>query len=285
MRGKIPLVSCAVAAVLGVAAGVQPEIRTAVATAEEGPTTRERLVAAFADQTWPTPRPGSWTPARPAPDGLPPVIRRINTQEKVVFLTIDDGYEYDAEFVEIVRREKVPILTFLTSTYVKGYGQYFWALRNAGSQMENHTVSHPNLAGLALEGQKKQICGASDTIAQQYGRRPQILRPPFGSMNEITRQAARDCGIKSILMWTSEFYNGTTSPSGVHNQFVHGDGGTNVIKPGDVILMHYRKGLAADFRWILQQIRQAGFRPAAVENYLPRSLGGNAPDPAPKPAG
>lgn len=45
--------------------------------------------------------------------------------------------------------------------------------------------------------------------------------------------------------------------------------------------MHYRKGLAHQFQMILGWIRQAGFRPAAVENYLPKSLGGNVPD---KPA-
>ena len=45
--------------------------------------------------------------------------------------------------------------------------------------------------------------------------------------------------------------------------------------------MHYRKGLAGQLKMILTWIEQAGFRPAAVENYLPRSLGGNAPDKPP----
>ncbi|MFD0687004.1 polysaccharide deacetylase family protein [Actinomadura fibrosa] len=274
MRGKTPVIAMVAAGVLGVAAGGWPVLRAQAG--DGGPSTRTQLSAALADQTWAKPKPGSWTMPQPSKDGLPPVINHIDTQDRVVFLTIDDGYTYDAEFVNLVRKERVPILTFLTSTYIKGEGQYFWAMRNAGSQMENHTVTHPNMATLPPEAQKKQICDASEAITQQYGRRPQVFRPPFGSFNETTRKVARECGIKSIMLWSAEFYNGTSGPGVGFNGFARGDGGKG-FKPGDIILMHYRKGLAQQFQMILGWIRQQGFRPAAVENYLPVSLGGNAP--------
>ena len=277
MLGKMPVVATVAAGVIGVAAGAWPTVRGTAST-PEGPSMRTRLGQVLADRRWPAPRPGSWTPPEPAPDGLPPVIRSITTQDKVVFLTIDDGYEYDPEFVNLVRKEQVPIMTFLTSQYVKGQGQYFWALRNAGSRMENHTVRHLNMALQTPEKQKQEICDASDTIARQYGRRPEIFRPPFGSMNETTRRVAKECGIKSILLWSAEFYNGTTGPNVGYNGFARGDGPGKHFRPGDIVLMHYRKGLAQQFTMILGWIRQQGFRPAAVENYLPKSLGGNAPD-------
>ncbi|MFE9101498.1 polysaccharide deacetylase family protein [Actinomadura geliboluensis] len=272
MRGKTPVIAMVAAGVLGVAAGGWPVV-TAQA-GDSGPSTRSQLAAVLGDQRWPTPKPGSWTMPKPAANGLPAVISRIETQERVVFLTIDDGYTYDSEFVNLVRKEKVPIMTFLTSTYIKGQGQYFWAMRNAGSPMENHTISHPNMATLGAEAQKKEICGASDAIQAQYGRRPEVFRPPFGSYNQTTLQVAKQCGIKSVLLWSAEFYNGTTGPGVGFNGFARGDGGKG-FKPGDIILMHYRKGLAQEFQMILGWIKQAGFRPAAVENYLPKSLGGN----------
>ncbi|MCP9954921.1 polysaccharide deacetylase family protein [Actinomadura madurae] len=279
MRGKTPVIAMVAAGVFGVAAGGWPVV-TAPFGGDSGPSMRTQLAAVLGDQRWQTPKPGSWTMPAPAANGLPPVINHIETQDRVVFLTIDDGYTYDSEFVNLVRKEKVPILTFLTSTYIKGQGQYFWAMRNAGSQMENHTVSHPNMATLGAEAQKKQICDSSDEIQKQYGRRPQIFRPPFGSFNQTTLQVAKECGIKSVLLWSAEFYNGTTGPGVGRDGFARGDGGKG-FKPGDIILMHYRKGLAHQFQMILGWIRQAGFRPAAVENYLPKSLGGNVPD---KPA-
>ncbi|WP_240487370.1 polysaccharide deacetylase family protein [Actinomadura flavalba] len=274
----MPVTATAVAVAAGVVAAGWPVV--VAPAADKGPSTRTVLAGTLGDRRWETPKPGSYTVPKPAPDGLPAVLSRIETQDKVVFLTIDDGYEYDPEFVRLVRAEKVPILTFLTTTYVKGQGQYFWALRNAGSQMENHTVGHPNMAQLAPEAQKKQICDASATIETAYGRRPTMFRPPFGSYNETTRKMAGECGIKSILLWSAEFYNGTSGPGVGFNGFARGDGGKG-FKPGDIVLMHYRKGLAEQFRTILGWIREQGYRPAAVENYLPRSLGGNAPDPAP----
>jgi peptidoglycan/xylan/chitin deacetylase (PgdA/CDA1 family) len=276
MPGKTPVIAMVAAGVFGVAAGGWPVV-TAGLGGGSGPSMRTQLASVLDDQRWATPKPGSWTMPKPAPNGLPPVIKNIETQERVVFLTIDDGYTYDSEFVNLVRKEKVPILTFLTSTYIKGQGQYFWAMRNAGSRMENHTVTHPNMATLSAEAQKKEICDSSDAIQKQYGRRPQVFRPPFGSYNQTTLQVAKDCGIKSVLLWSAEFYNGTSGPGVGYNGFARGDGGKG-FKPGDIILMHYRKGLAQEFQMILGWIRQAGFRPAAVENYLPRSLGGNAPD-------
>lgn len=275
MRGKTPVITMVAAGVLGVAAGGWP-VATALA-GDSGPPMRTQLASVLGDQKWATPKPGSWTIPEPSKDGLPTVIKSIKTQDRVVFLTIDDGYTYDAEFVNLVRKEKVPIMTFLTSTYIKGQGQYFWAMRNAGSVMENHTVSHPNMATLGPDAQKKEICEASDQIAKQYGRRPEILRPPFGSFNETTREMAKECGIKSILLWSAEFYNGTSGPGVGFNGFARGDGGKG-FKPGDIVLMHYRKGLAQQLQMILNWIEQAGFRPAAVENYLPKSLGGNVPD-------
>ncbi|MBA9006550.1 MULTISPECIES: polysaccharide deacetylase family protein [Thermomonospora] len=281
MRGKIPLVACLVAAVLGVGAGTGPEVRTQAA-ADTDPALRDDLTALLADREWPRPKPGTWTVEQAAdiPRGAVPTIRRINTKDKVVFLTIDDGYEYDPEFVRIVRERRIPIMTFLTTTYVKGQGQYFWALRRAGSRMENHTVDHPALNTLPLEAQRQQICGASAAIAQQYGRRPVFLRPPFGAMNELTQQAAKDCGIKLIMLWNTEFYNGTTGPGVGFNGFARGDGQGRGFQPGDIVLMHYRKGLAQQMQMILGWIEQQGFRAAAIENYIPRSLGGNAPDNA-----
>ncbi len=275
MRGKTPVIAMVAAGVFGVAAGGWPVL--AAQAGDSGPSMRTQLTSVLGDQKWATPKPGSWTMPKPSPDGLPPVVSRIETGERVVFLTIDDGYTYDSEFVNLVRKEKVPIMTFLTSTYIKGQGQYFWAMRNAGSPMENHTITHPNMATLSAEAQKKEICGASDAIHTQYGRRPEVFRPPFGSFNQTTRQVAKECGIKSVLLWSAEFYNGTTGPGVGYNGFARGDGGKG-FKPGDIILMHYRTGLAQELQMILGWIRQAGFRPAAVENYLPKSLGGNAPD-------
>ncbi|GAA3216644.1 polysaccharide deacetylase family protein [Actinocorallia longicatena] len=282
MRAGFPLLSSVLAAVVAVAAGVWPALRVTAFDGLSGAKMEKETASPFAGKTWPKAAPGSFTPAPAATDGLATVVTRIQTQEKVVFLTIDDGYEYDADFVKMVRDQGVPIMTFLTTVYVPQHGPYFWSLQHAGSAMENHTVNHKDLKSLGPEGQKTEICGASDTIEKVYGRRPTTFRPPFGSYNDITRRVVGECGMKSVILWSAEFCNGATvcSPNRKENEFVRGDGGTG-FKPGDIILMHYRKGLAQQFGMLLDWIKQAGYRPAALQEYLPVRLGGNAPDAQP----
>jgi peptidoglycan/xylan/chitin deacetylase (PgdA/CDA1 family) len=276
MHQRIPLIACLIAGMLGVSAAAWPEIKTRTLR-PAGPPMHVTLTAAFADHQWPRPRPGSWQPPRPSADGLPPVIRQITTQDKVVFLTIDDGWEHDPQLVDIVRSRRVPIMTFLTDQAAKGAYQYFWALKQAGSPIEDHTISHPNMPFLPLAEQRRQICQSADIIARQYGRRPRLFRPPFGSYNQLTRQAARDCGIQALLIWTAEFYNGTRSPAGGYNAFIRADGGTG-FRPGDIVLMHFRPGVGRDFATILDWIHRQGYRPAPLQDYLPISMGGTAPN-------
>jgi peptidoglycan/xylan/chitin deacetylase (PgdA/CDA1 family) len=281
MHGRLPLIACVVAGMLGVSAAAWPEIRTR-ALARPGPSIDTNLTAAFADQQWPKPRPGSWLPPRPSGDGLPPVIRQITTRDKIVFLTIDDGWEHDPQLVGIIRRGHVPIVTFLTDQAASGNYQYFWALKKAGSPIEDHTISHPDMAALSMAAQREQICRSADIIAREYGRRPRLFRPPFGAYTQATLRAARDCGIKALLIWTAEFYNGTRSPGGEYDGFARADGGTG-FRPGDIILMHFRPGIGKDFAMLLSWIRRQGYRPAPLLEYLPLSMGGDAPNMAAKP--
>ena len=45
--------------------------------------------------------------------------------------------------------------------------------------------------------------------------------------------------------------------------------GEHVIKPGDIILMHFRKRFPDDFIAILRAIHRAGLTPALLEDYIP----------------
>ncbi|HEX6469274.1 MAG TPA: polysaccharide deacetylase family protein [Streptosporangiaceae bacterium] len=280
MSGRIPLIASLVAGTLGVSAAAWPEIMTHTVD-RPGPSMRTALTAAFADHRWPPPRPGSWRPPRPGAAGLPPVIRQITTRDKVVFLTIDDGWTRDPRFVEIVRRQRIPIMTFLTDQAARGGYEYFWALKQAGSPIEDHTISHPDMALLPLAEQRRQICATADSIERRYGRRPRLFRPPFGAYNQLTLRAARDCGIGALVTWTAEFYNGTRSPAGRYDAFIRADGAAG-FRPGDIILMHFRPGAGRDLARILGWIRGQGFRPAPLQDYLPAALGGDPPNPAAK---
>ncbi len=137
---------------------------------DSGPSMKTQLASVLGDQKWATPKPGSWTmpkpPQRPARDRqphrdagegrLPHHRRRLHLRLRVRGPRPQgEGSDHDVPDLDLHQRP----------------GQYFWAMRNAGSPMENHTINHPNMATLGADAQKKQICEASDEIEKQYGRR------------------------------------------------------------------------------------------------------------------
>ncbi|MGC0420870.1 polysaccharide deacetylase family protein [Embleya sp. AB8] len=185
-------------------------------------------------------------------------IYRVSTQDKVAFLTIDDGAYKDPEMIRILRAAGIKPTFFLTDQYAKQNPEFFRKLRDeTGGAIENHTLDHPNLQGKPYELQKQQICATSDAYEAAFGRRPTLLRPPYGNHDENTMRAAGDCGIRSVVHWSAEIRNGRM-------QFAVGD----QLRPGDIVLMHFRKEFREDIQAFLDRTRAAGLTPALLEDYL-----------------
>lgn len=190
---------------------------------------------------------------------LPPYFGRVpGVKDKVVFITIDDGWQQDAGFVKLIEERRTPITLFLTNSAIKKNYGYFKRLQDAGALIENHTMTHPYLPGLSYAQQKKQICDTSDIYAKQYGSRPTLMRPPYGSTNKNTMKAARACGIKAMLFWREVVQNGQIQyqlPGRLHR--------------GDILLVHFNPGMAHDFKTLLSKIKAQGFTPAPLKEHLP----------------
>ncbi|SDT55779.1 Peptidoglycan/xylan/chitin deacetylase, PgdA/CDA1 family [Actinoplanes derwentensis] len=186
-------------------------------------------------------------------------LHRIPTTQKVAFLTIDDGYLKLPEAQELIAAAGVPVTLFLTTDAVKDDPDYFKPMVDAGAVIESHTISHPNMRGKSFEFQKRQICGSADKLEQWYTRRPTLFRPPYGNKDDNTLRAAKSCGMTAAFMWTETVHKGKVRYQGPKG-----------VKPGDIILMHFREAFRADFVNALKAIHRAGLTPALLEDYMPR---------------
>ena len=255
---------------------------TATAGSGSGPNT----VATIAPRVEPTaPEPNLPAGALPAAgevgqikatNGLPQVISSIPTKRKVVFLTIDDGWEQDPGFVAKVREQRIPITVFAMRDAVEGTGTpdasggathyvgagkwgYFRNLREVGVKVENHTLTHPNMRTLPFDAQKQEICRTSALIRKEIGTRPTLFRPPFGNYNTDTLRAAQTCGINAVLLWTA-----TVQPGGkIAYQIPE-----KRLRPGDILLLHFRPNLARDFQTLVDKIKRRGYELGNLDAYL-----------------
>jgi peptidoglycan/xylan/chitin deacetylase (PgdA/CDA1 family) len=203
------------------------------------------------------PRPASLTVPPPAP--LPPVISHLPVHRRIVFVTVDDGWEKDPSFVRLVRERHIPLTLFLTNDAIKSDYGYFRALQRAGARIENHTLTHAYLPKLSYARQRREICGPLGIYAHEYGARPTLFRAPYGATNVETLVAARDCGVKAVFFWREVV---------THGRIAYQLPGRR-LRPGDILLVHFNPNMAADFKRMLHTIRKQGFTPAPLWKHLP----------------
>ncbi|QWF80009.1 hypothetical protein HUW46_03424 [Amycolatopsis sp. CA-230715] len=196
--------------------------------------------------------------APPLANGETPVLRRIPTTKPYVFITMDDGAVKAPEAQQLIQQSGTRPVLFLNQRYVKGHEAYFRSiLDSTGAELGDHTVDHPNLRGKSFDFQRKEICDTADAFAAELGRRPTLFRPPFGNYDQTTLRAAVSCGMRATVLWTASVNDGQV-------QFQSGA----KLKPGDIVLMHFRKTFAQDFTAFLDQARRDGLTPVPLADFL-----------------
>ncbi|MBF9133119.1 polysaccharide deacetylase family protein [Plantactinospora sp. S1510] len=181
---------------------------------------------------------------------------RIPTTQPVAFLTIDDGWIKNPEFRQLLLDAHVPVTLFLTVNAIKDDPDYFRRFP-ANVVIEAHTITHQGLRGKSYATQRREICGSADQLAQWYGRRPVLFRPPGGNKDATTLRATRDCGMKAAFFWKETVDKGKV-------RYQEG----RRVRAGDIILMHFRERFVDDFIAALTAIHAAGLTPALLGDYV-----------------
>ncbi|MDQ0582927.1 polysaccharide deacetylase family protein [Streptomyces rishiriensis] len=196
--------------------------------------------------------------------GLPPVFTTIPTEDRVVFLTLDDGAEKDPAFLRMMSELKIPYTAFLSDYLIKDDYGYFKEMQARGVGLNNHTLHHPYLPALSYSRQKREICGMQSVIEKRYGKRPALFRPPFGNYDQDTLRAAKTCGVRYAPLWAEEVFVD-------HWEYREWD---QDLHPGDIVLSHFRgrgdwKGTMPDMvRRFLNKVTAKGYAVARLEDYL-----------------
>ncbi|WP_344330649.1 polysaccharide deacetylase family protein, partial [Kitasatospora putterlickiae] len=197
-------------------------------------------------------------------DGLPPVVYRVPTEERIVFLTVDDGAEKDPEFTTMAAELGIPLSTFVADYLARSDYGYFRRIAAQGDAVNNHTINHRNLKLLGYGTQREEICRQQDQLEEQIGTRPRLFRPPYGEYNEDTLRAAASCGIEAVPLWNEEAF-----PDRMEYRYED-----QRLHPGDIILTHFRgtdlwPGSMTDLlRRVVDEVTAQGFALARLDDYL-----------------
>ncbi|NLI94108.1 MAG: polysaccharide deacetylase family protein [Peptococcaceae bacterium] len=164
----------------------------------------------------------------------------VPTADRVVFLTIDDGWYPSESILEIMREKHIPISAFITVEAAEQHPGFWQAFLAAGGDIQNHTVSHPNLKKQSLTGIESEIETAQEYLTSLTAIPPTLFRPPYGNYNQSVCREAYRAGIKHVILW-----NATMSDDGL--QTYNGKS----LEPGSIILLHWVPDLAAQLEELL----------------------------------
>lgn len=142
-----------------------------------------------------------------------------NIPDKSCVITIDDGYRsgYDVAW-PILKKHGFPFTMFIYTNYVKGQpnagGQSMtWEelaeMRDAGVDIQSHTVSHTNLREKRGKYQnafptheewlRHEMAGSKKMLQEKLGIAVNCLAYPYGNHNEEIRKMAMECGYEAAF--------------------------------------------------------------------------------------
>lgn len=183
------------------------------------------------------------------------VLYRLPVKSPVVFITIDDGGYISPDLVRFLNSQHVPVTSFVMPGPLVWQWPKLRQIRDMS--FENHTNTHAHLRRLDFAHQKAEICRARDIIAARSHRKSILFRPPGGDWNETTKRAAAACGYRYLVMWNVI----------ADNRYIRMRKSLR-LRPGDIILMHYKSTLLSSLRWVLQQARHDGLKPALLRDHV-----------------
>jgi peptidoglycan/xylan/chitin deacetylase (PgdA/CDA1 family) len=126
---------------------------------------------------------------------------------KLIALTFDDGpYPVDTPMLlAALRAAHAPATFFLIGRDAAQYPGLVRAIAASGSEIADHTETHPDLSALDAPAVTAELTAGAATL-RRYVRDPAIsteFRPPHGRFRAATLGAAQKAGYDTIL-WTDD---------------------------------------------------------------------------------
>lgn len=187
-----------------------------------------------------------------ATDGVPPdagaelnallekhgAIYKGNPDEKIIYLTFDNGYEagHTEPILDTLKKEKIPATFFLTGHYLTSATPLVKRMLEDGHMIGNHSYDHPNMANLSEAEIADEWQRFDDKLKELTGEERTIYaRPPKGIFNEKLLEIGNKYGYRHMF-WSVAFVDWhENQPKGkqyAYNELM------NQLHPGAIILMH-----------------------------------------------
>lgn len=141
-----------------------------------------------------------------------------NTNEKVLYLTFDAGYENGctAKILDTLKEKQVPAAFFLVGNYIRQSPDLVRRMVAEGHTVGNHTMHHYDMSRLSDKAAfSKELTDLEALYKETVGQElPKYYRPPQGIYSEENLKMAQELGYKT-LFWSLAYvdWNNDSQPT------------------------------------------------------------------------
>lgn len=190
-----------------------------------------------------------------------------NSEEKIVYLTFDEGYEagYTEQILNTLKENNVKATFFITAHYVNSQPDLVKRMIDEGHIIGNHTVNHYSMPDLTDEKIKSEIQELHTAIYNKFGYEMKYLRPPMGEYSERTLNTIQSLGYTTV-MWSFAYDDWDENKQGREDYAKEKI--LNNIHNGAVILLHGNsKDNANTLDYCIKEIKNMGYEFKSLNEF------------------
>src|SRR6266576_1924765 len=257
------------------------------------------LVTAHCLRAEPTPvSQGAKKNGRNAPGESNITFNSVHVAGPYIAMTFDDGPSatLTPKLLDLLAAHHIKATFFVIGENVAEHPEIVARAAQESHEIANHKCSHPNFGKMSDENVRRQLQQTDDAIKNATGKRPTLLRPPYGSITAREKRWIHNEFGYEIILWDVDPYDWKRpGPAVVRARIL------KETRPGSIVLSHdihpgtieampstFDELEAKGFKFVTvsELIRMAAARPSHSRphpggNVPPSATGSPSPTPSP----
>jgi len=193
-----------------------------------------------------------------------------DTQEQVLYLTFDAGYENGCtgKILDVLKKHNVPAAFFLVGNYIEKNPDLVQRMVKEGHTVGNHTMHHPDMSKISEKAAFQKELQELENLYQSVigSEMPKYYRPPQGTYSEDNLRMAKELGYRTVF-WSLAYVDWK------QNDQPAADYAFSKLLPrthnGAVILLHSTSQTNAEILdQLLSRWEDQGYRFAAIDELF-----------------
>ena len=194
-------------------------------------------------------------------------IYSVERGDKKISISFDAawGNEQTGKLIDILGEYGVKTTFFVVGSWVDKYPESVKALDAAGHEVMNHSNTHPHMTRLEIAKIEEEINMCAAKIESVIGKRPDLLRPPYGDYNDTVIKTIRRLGIYPIQWDVDSLDWKGISAEKIVTRVLGG------VKDGSIVLFHNGGEHTAEaLPTILAELQRRGYEIVPVSQLILR---------------